>query len=238
LRLIPALRRFISARTAAALLAAPALLVAAAPASADSACSGTDAQPTSSNLAQIESTTLCLLNAERRKRGLSPLRSNARLRLAALRHSRDMVSRHYFAHESLGGGDFETRIRRTGYIPRYGAWAIGENIGWGTGSLSTPGEMVNAWMNSPPHRRNILASDFREIGIALATGNPSPDAGEGGGTYTTDFGRTSRSADSARRAARGRSVRGKRAHIRRHHKASRGSSGCHATADAAVSICP
>ncbi|HEX8856328.1 MAG TPA: CAP domain-containing protein [Thermoleophilaceae bacterium] len=236
MRLTPALRRFISPRAAAVLLAAPAaLLLTAAPASADG-CSGADAQPTSSNLAQIESTTLCLLNAERRKRGLSSLRTNARLRLAALRHSRDMVARHYFAHESLGGGDFEDRIRRAGYIPRYGAWAIGENIGWGTGILSTPGQMVNAWMNSPPHRRNILASDFREIGIALAAGNPSPDAGDGGGTYTTDFGRTSRSVDSARRATRHRSARGKRAHIRR-HKSSR-TSGCHATTNAAVSICP
>jgi uncharacterized protein YkwD len=43
-----------------------------------------------------------------------------------------------------------------------------------------------AWMDSPPHRANILSSSFRAIGIGIALGTPS---GGAGATYTTDFGR-------------------------------------------------
>jgi uncharacterized protein YkwD len=64
---------------------------------------------------------------------------------------------------------------------------IGENIAWGTDYLSTPREIVRAWMNSTPHRKNILYTDFREIGIGVVLGVPDPALGDGA-TYSTEFG--------------------------------------------------
>jgi uncharacterized protein YkwD len=213
--------------------------VPAAPAAAATSCQGADVEPTAQNLAQIEATTLCLLNEIRSENRLGTLHANARLELAAVRHSRDMVQNSYFAHASRDGSDFEDRIRRTGYLPRYGPWMIGENIAWGTEELGTPQAIVNAWMNSPPHRHNILEKRFSEIGVAVAAGNPDPQY-TGGGTYTTDFGmrgsaRTARKASRARHHKRSR--RHARHHHRRHHKSAK-QSRCRGTASAAVSICP
>jgi len=151
------------------------------------ACNGGALQPTRDNLKQVSRATLCLLNVERRTRGLRPLRSSSRLARAALGHSRDMVRRSYFAHDSRSGATFMDRIRRMGYLRDRRTWVLGENIAWGGGSRSTPRAVVGSWMRSPPHRANILQRRFREIGIGSALGSPvgteAPAA-----TYTTDFG--------------------------------------------------
>jgi uncharacterized protein YkwD len=179
----------------------------AASADAPSNCAGADLSPTSADLPQVEAATLCLLNAERTSSGLAPLRTNGRLRNAAVAHSADMVASHYFAHEDRSGGGPEDRIARAGYLPRYGPWVVGENIAWGTDYLATPREIVRAWMNSPPHRHNILYSDYRQIGIGLALGVPDPSLGDGA-TYSTEFGAKSRQLAQARRAHRARARRG------------------------------
>jgi len=166
----------------APLLAAALLL----PAGADAAtCANASAIPAVANSAQVRDSTLCLLNAERRARGLPALRNNAKLRLAATRHSQDMVNRRYFDHTAPGGVSMVTRVRRTGYTKAAGSWALGENIAWGSGSLSTPARIVRAWMHSSGHRANILDREFREIGIGIAVGTPED---LDGATYTTDFG--------------------------------------------------
>ena len=203
-----------------------AALPAAASADSPSNCADADLSPSVADLPQIESATFCLLNAERRSRGLTALRVNGRLRNAAVAHSRDMVANHYFAHEDQSGGGPEDRIAHAGYLPRYGPWVIGENIAWGTDYLATPREIVRAWMNSTPHRHNILYSDFREIGIGVAIGVPDPSLGDGA-TYSTEFGAKSRELTQARRAHRSRVNRDK-------HAAGR---GCHRTPNPAVTFC-
>jgi uncharacterized protein YkwD len=203
-----------------------AALPAAASADSPSNCADADLSPSVTALPQIESATFCLLNAERRSRGLTALRVNGRLRNAAVAHSRDMVANHYFAHEDQSGGGPEDRIAHAGYLPRYGPWVIGENIAWGTDYLATPREIVRAWMNSTPHRHNILYSDFREIGIGVAIGVPDPSLGDGA-TYSTEFGAKSRELTQARRAHRSRVNRAK-------HAAGR---GCHRTPSPAVTFC-
>lgn len=133
----------------------------------------------------LSSATLCLLNRERGKRGLGPMRHNAKLAVAARRHARDMVARTYFAHDSLSGTDFVARIKRTGYT-RGKAWRLGENLGWGGGTSSTPASIVQAWMASPGHRVNVLGS-YREIGVGIVPG--APVAGrDDAATYATEFG--------------------------------------------------
>jgi uncharacterized protein YkwD len=129
----------------------------------------------------------CLVNATRSAHGLPTLRSSGRLNAAADQFSADMVARRYFAHVSPEGRSVSDRIRATGYLGGSSDWALGEDIGWGTGTASTPGSIFRAFMNSPPHRRVILSREFREIGVGVAPGVPV--AGEGAGaTFVLDFG--------------------------------------------------
>ena len=98
-----------------------------------------------------------------------------------------MVARGYFSHIEPGGGSPLDRVRRAGYLKGARSFSCGENIGFGVGARSTPRSMMRAWMNSAPHRANILSSVFREVGVAGVPGMPGR-AGAGGGTYTAVFG--------------------------------------------------
>ena len=135
----------------------------------------------------IETATLCLMNAERTERGVPALAASGRLRLAAARHSRDMVDRTYFSHVSQSGRTLAGRVKPTGYLRRWNEWMLGENLAYGTQSLATPRSVVQRWMESPGHRANLLDRDFVEAGIGMAPGVPV-DGRSGGGTYTSDYG--------------------------------------------------
>jgi uncharacterized protein YkwD len=131
--------------------------------------------------------TVCLLNQIRVGQGLTPFRPNNQLAIAAQGHASDMVTNHYFEHDSLNGSHYDDRIKATGYVGPAEVWWLGENLAWGTQQLATPQAIVTAWMNSPGHRSNILEKDFADIGIAIVTAPPTDDPGPGA-TYVTDFG--------------------------------------------------
>jgi uncharacterized protein YkwD len=175
-----------SAAVAAAALAV--LLFSVPSASASGACTAANASASQASKRALVRATLCVLNAERARHRLRPLRLNHKLSTAAQRHSRAMARKRFFSHNSLGGASFVDRIRRTGYLTGARSWTVGENIAYGSGRLSTPRSIGSAWMHSPPHRANILSGSFHAIGIGVASGTP---VGGGGGTYTTDFGRRS-----------------------------------------------
>ena len=164
------------------------LLFAVPSASAAGACSSANATAAKASKRALVRATLCVLNAERARHRLRPLRLNHKLSRAAQRHSRAMARKRFFSHTSPGGASFVDRIRSTGYLSGARSWTVGENIAYGSGNRSTPRSIGSAWMNSPPHRANILSGSFRSIGIGVASGTP---VGGGGGTYTTDFGRRS-----------------------------------------------
>jgi uncharacterized protein YkwD len=109
------------------------------------------------------------LNHARAAYGLGAVRPALRLRLAALRHSDDMVSRDYFSHTSPGGRTLFDRITRSGFVSGY-SWEAGETLAWGTGVLGKPGQIVQAWLNSPEHRAILLSSAWSRIGISRACG--------------------------------------------------------------------
>lgn len=158
----------------------------AVPAASNAAdCKGADTVPSAAGAARSSLATLCLLNEHRRARGLSALRADTKLKRAASGHARDMVAKRYFDHDSKSGANFATRIKKTGWTKARHSYTMGENIGWVGGSLATPREMVKDWMNSAGHRANILARQFRFIGIGVADGAPN---GDSGATYATDFG--------------------------------------------------
>ncbi len=185
MRLSTALRTLVlSAAVAAPLgVAGPAHAVDAR--KAQTACPASATAPAPGNVAQLERTTLCLVNLERTQRGLKALKANARLGRAAGGHSQDMVPRDFFSHDAPGGSTMSTRVKAAGYLRGARSYTFAENIAWGTGSYGTPLSIVRSWMNSAGHRANILNGRFREIGVGVAVGAPGQD---GGATYTTNFG--------------------------------------------------
>ena len=154
---------------------------------AGAACPNPDLAPSAESLPAMAGATLCLLNGERADHGLAPLTPNGKLADAATAYAQDLVAGSYFSHTGRDGSGVLDRIERSGYLPRDAGWVLGENLAWGTGSLATPGSIMQAWMNSPGHRDNILNPDYREIGIGIVAGNPAAPDGLGA-TYATEFG--------------------------------------------------
>jgi uncharacterized protein YkwD len=170
-----------------ALLLAPAATVAdAKKARAAQDCANGDLEATKDNLGEIREAILCLHNKIRAEHGLPSLRENKRLRKAALGHSKDMVKDRFFEHTTPEGTTMVDRILRAKYVRDDEGWALGENLAWGTGSFGTPRGAVDAWMNSPGHRANLLRRTYRDVGIGIVLGVPVSDAA--GTTYTVDFG--------------------------------------------------
>jgi uncharacterized protein YkwD len=179
---MPVRRALLAALTASLAAAAPAAAAPAAP----SACQSSHLTPSAENVGQVERTVLCLVNAERTKRGLRRLRDNAKLGKAAAKHSRDMVRRSFFSHDSPGGTSPMARVKSAGYLAGARGYSVGENIAYGTGHYATPQSIVRNWMNSAGHKANILHRSYEEIGVGVALG--APGQGRRGATYTTNFG--------------------------------------------------
>jgi uncharacterized protein YkwD len=174
----------VNARRLTALLT---LLVALmAPAVAHAGCPDADLEAAPGNLNRIRDAIVCLHNEIRAERRLPLLREHARLRKAAAGHSRKMVSDRFFEHTTPDGVTMVDRILRARYVRRDQGWALGENLAWGTGALGTPRGAVDAWMDSPGHRANILKRTYRELGVGVVLGVPVSNAA--GATYTVDFG--------------------------------------------------
>ena len=175
-------------RLASFAAAALATLAAATPAQAGvTACSSStaSAEPTAANVRDVQRTVLCLVNRERTSRGLKRLRANTKLAKAATNHSRDMVRRSYFDHVSPNGGTVQDRIKHAGWFRGARSFSFAENIAWGGGELGSPKSIVQSWMHSAGHRRNILNGQYTQIGVGVAVGTPSE---YDGATYTTNFG--------------------------------------------------
>ncbi len=149
-------------------------------------CANATITPDAANLEVVRVALLCLHNQIRGNAGLPAVKDNAKLRKAAARHNDDMVADGFFDHTSPNGDTFVDRILDAGYAKRNDGWTIGENLAWGTGELSTPQAIMNAWMNSSGHKANILKKSYKEVGIAVRLGVPT-DAGVGA-TVTADFG--------------------------------------------------
>jgi uncharacterized protein YkwD len=184
------LHRILRRQAALAVVAlASVALFAPAAAQADEACQNADVAPTAENVDQVRGAVLCLVNRERASHGLSSLTENVKLRVSATRHTTNMLQTRFFEHTTPAGTTMVDRIRKAGYMRGASSWAVGENLAWGTGPLSTATQIQASWMRSPGHRANILRAKYREIGIAIGLGVPvSLSVAQLGATYTTNFG--------------------------------------------------
>ena len=110
----------------------------------------------------LEIQMLNLVNEERAKAGLKPLRADPEMARVARNHSQDMFKRGYFAHENPDGQDPFDRMRAANVKFR----AAGENL-----ALAQTLELAHTnLMNSPGHRANILNPSFGRLGIGVLDG--------------------------------------------------------------------
>ena len=171
-------------RTLLALAAILAAAVAASPSGAREQAAG--------NLTardDLESGVLVQINSLRRQHGLAPLRLNVRLRAAADAHSAAMANRGFFSHESPDGTIFWKRVAR--FYPKGSRsyWSVGENLLWSSPDVD-PAAALRMWLGSPPHRKNLLTSRWREIGLSAihVTAGPGVFNNAPVTVLTADFG--------------------------------------------------
>lgn len=102
--------------------------------------------------------------ARQQNGGLPALIENSKLDLDAEHKLNDMFARQYFEHVSPDGKGPSDQAKAAGY--QY--VIIGENLA--LGNFKDDNALVEAWMNSPGHRANILNVKFQEIGVAVGQG--------------------------------------------------------------------
>ena len=134
-------------------------------------------------------TVLVEMNAVRAAHSLPPLRLSWQLSAAAGQHSREMGERGYFEHSSFDGTSYWKRVDRYYSSRGYRYWRVGENMLWWSATL-TPSAAVTMWMNSPPHRRNLLDRYWREVGLSVRRFLAAPGVFRGLAVtiVTADFG--------------------------------------------------
>ncbi len=104
-----------------------------------------------------------LTNEERVAEGLAPLKHNSVLDMSAKLKAEDMLTNDYFAHNSPDGINPWHWFREADYNYTY----AGENLAM---NFIEAEDAMQAWMNSPTHKENIMSPDYEDIGIAVVVG--------------------------------------------------------------------
>ncbi|RLN69204.1 hypothetical protein BBJ29_010162 [Phytophthora kernoviae] len=117
-------------------------------------------EETYSQLGDYLPAMLARVNKERAAHGLSPLCANKKLQASSQRHSDDEAAKNYMAHDGSDGSTMSQRITEAGYD-----WsAVAENVAAGQVDVEA---VMDAWMDSPGHRENILG-DYTMLGASYA----------------------------------------------------------------------
>lgn len=116
------------------------------------------------NLSAETSEMLGYVNEVRKQYGLRELEGLELLDSAADVRANELLEN--YSHDRPDGNSYITAIEETD-LPEWRAAA--ENIAYGMNSMTTVKEAFDAWMNSPPHRENILNPDVRYMACAKAT---------------------------------------------------------------------
>ncbi|MBM4284091.1 MAG: CAP domain-containing protein [Deltaproteobacteria bacterium] len=121
-------------------------------------------------LKEVEQLIFRFTNEARRQHGLPSLDQDRELSRVAWRYSADMLHRRFFSHTNPDGLSPRDRVL-SDYVPR--PLMVGENL-W-SGSGADPGEtrllariIVDGWMASPGHRRNLLHPRYTHLGVGVA----------------------------------------------------------------------
>lgn len=124
-----------------------------------------------SDLEKLRQEELRRVNSRRAEDRLPGLRRHPSLDLAAQNYAEDMLRRGFYGHYSPEGQDVGDRVRAARYLYR----KVGENLASGQTSVAA---VMDGWIESPDHLRNLLDREFQEIGIGFAAG-PTRDGSYG-----------------------------------------------------------
>lgn len=126
-----------------------------------SSSSAAQSAQTSAGYSAFQNEVLTLVNQQRAANDLRALSANAQLMKTATLKSEDMAKLNYFDHTSPTYGTPFEMMKQFGISYR----TAGENIAMGQ---TSPEQVMNDWMNSEGHRKNILNAAFTQIGIGIA----------------------------------------------------------------------
>ena len=102
-------------------------------------------------------------NEERAKYGLPALTENTQLKIAAEKKAEDMLKKDYWSHFSPTGGSPWDFIKESGYQYEFAGENLAKNFLYSK-------NVVDAWMNSPTHKENIIKKEYTEVGYAVTNG--------------------------------------------------------------------
>lgn len=105
------------------------------------------------------------VNAQRRTHGLPPYQVDDKLTVIARRHSEDMVARGYFGHATPEGVTFRDRLASAGITVHWAGENIQRNSRAGDEAVA---DALEWFMQSTPHRKNILHEHYTHIGVGVA----------------------------------------------------------------------
>jgi uncharacterized protein YkwD len=131
-------------------------------------CGGGNQTNTSLSTSDQEKVMQCLHNFARRRAGRRVLYGNSLLYRSSDAKTADMLRCRQFSHTACGY-NMQYRFDWVGYTTG-GCWGWGENIAWGTGGYGSPRATMRAWLNSAPHRDNILNPSFVDTGFGVRKG--------------------------------------------------------------------
>ena len=115
------------------------------------------------------------INAYRSQNNLVPYNVNPQLSQAAQAHADDMACNQLFYHDGSDGSKPETRVAASGYVAAY----VSENV-YGSDPQLTPDGVVTWWKNDPIHNKNLISTEYVDIGVGYAFFNNY-------GYYVVDF---------------------------------------------------
>lgn len=119
--------------------------------------------PQSDAIHQMETQIISEVNAVRQKHDRPKLTENPTLRAIARDYSRQMLRREFFSHTGPSGSTVADRVQAAGLSFR----RVGENLAM-TENVDRPAEdLVADWMESPPHRKNILEGKYTQTGVGV-----------------------------------------------------------------------
>jgi len=129
----------------------------------------TSPDPIAPGLAGLQQQMVDLINSRRQAHSLSAYQPDAQLDQLALAHAQDMIARGYFAHTTPEGTTLDDRFDQQDIDANWN----GENIQRNTKPFEQTASYALTWfMDSPPHRANILHDRFNRVGVGVVEEPP------------------------------------------------------------------
>jgi uncharacterized protein YkwD len=124
---------------------------------------GAPASDAAPSIERMEADLVRRVNAARRERALTALKTDRALASAARAYSCRMAAERFLGHEAPDGSTLADRIRATGKPYRL----LGENLAMNVNAADPVAAAVTGWMKSESHRENILRAEFTETGVGI-----------------------------------------------------------------------